>query len=116
MTVKKDIRDFDYVIECWQAVWDALFEDVDMPAFLNMPQCEDLNGKELALERVKQLRNKLAITRIDFLEANERLRCIKRGLCGQGLQVAGWHQNGDLEPLDSWFEENEWGPVGEDDD
>lgn len=25
---------------------------------------------------------------------------------GQGLEVANWHQNGDLEPLDSFFEEN----------
>lgn len=29
-------------------------------------------------------------------------------LYGQGLEVAGWHLNGDLEPLDSWFEQNNW--------
>lgn len=31
-------------------------------------------------------------------------------LYGQGFEVVGWHLNGDLEPLDSWFEENNWNP------
>ncbi|HGW0999893.1 TPA: hypothetical protein ACNPUC_004045 [Raoultella planticola] len=31
-------------------------------------------------------------------------------LYGQGFMVAGWHLNGDLHPLDSWFEENDWNP------
>lgn len=111
MTTEKNYFDADYMLECWQAVWDAFFEDVDMPAFLNLPQCEDMTGKELALERVKQLRNELALTRIDLLDANGRLEEIRDALYGQGLQVTGWHQNGDLEPLDSWFEDNNWGPV-----
>ena len=29
-------------------------------------------------------------------------------LYGKNLQVSGWHLNGELEPLDSWFEENDW--------
>jgi hypothetical protein len=49
-------------------------------------------------------------------EANQRLRHIRECLCGQGLEVAGWHNNGDLEPLDAWWEDNEWGPVGEEKD
>lgn len=35
---------------------------------------------------------------------------IHQELCGQGFEVAGWHLNGDLQPLDSWFEENNWNP------
>ncbi|MFB4749105.1 hypothetical protein ACE3J2_15980 [Enterobacter hormaechei subsp. steigerwaltii] len=35
---------------------------------------------------------------------------INNELYGQGFQVSGWHLNGDLEPLDSWFEENNWNP------
>ena len=32
-------------------------------------------------------------------------------LYGQGYRVLGFHLNGDEEPLDSWFEENDW--IGE---
>ena len=42
----------------------------------------------------------------------ERLRArhaeIVSELYGQGFEVAGWHLNGDLQPLDSWFEDTEW--------
>ncbi|HDR2587302.1 TPA: hypothetical protein QCI16_004355 [Enterobacter ludwigii] len=31
-------------------------------------------------------------------------------LYGHGFAVAGWHLNGALKPLDSWFEENNWEP------
>ena len=27
---------------------------------------------------------------------------------GQNLQVANWHKNGDLEPMDNFFESNAW--------
>lgn len=29
-------------------------------------------------------------------------------LYGQGFEVAGWHLNGALQSLDSWFEDNDW--------
>ncbi|EMV7407846.1 hypothetical protein AADQ46_001335 [Enterobacter soli] len=35
---------------------------------------------------------------------------IRNELYGQGFQVSGWHLNGAIEPLDSWFEENNWNP------
>jgi len=42
----------------------------------------------------------------------ERLRGIIREIAGelygQGFEVAGYHLNGELKPLDSWFEENGW--------
>lgn len=34
---------------------------------------------------------------------------INNELYGQGFQVAGWHLNGALEPLDNWFTDNGWG-------
>ncbi len=30
---------------------------------------------------------------------------------GKNLDVTNWHQNGDLEPLDSFFEENNYGAL-----
>lgn len=27
---------------------------------------------------------------------------------GQNLDVSNWHLNGDLEPMDSFFEDNDW--------
>lgn len=53
--------------------------------------------------------------RIDELTAhaerlNAKLGEIQDALYGQGLQVAGWHLNGDNEPLDNWFEEHDWEP------
>lgn len=42
----------------------------------------------------------------------QRLGELHREMCGelygQGFEVAGWHLNGDLEPLDSWFDHNGW--------
>lgn len=42
----------------------------------------------------------------------QRLLELHREICGelygQGLDVAGFHLNGDLEPLDSWFDDNGW--------
>ncbi|HHT0431178.1 TPA: hypothetical protein ACTW1M_002835 [Raoultella ornithinolytica] len=35
---------------------------------------------------------------------------INDDLYGKGFQVAGWHLNGALEPLDTWFEDNNWNP------
>ena len=29
-------------------------------------------------------------------------------LYGKGLQVSGWHLNGDLEPMENFFDDNDW--------
>lgn len=42
--------------------------------------------------------------------AKEELEAL-RSFYGQGLMVAEWHQNGDLEPLDSFFESNDCGAL-----
>lgn len=41
-------------------------------------------------------------------ENEHKLKEVCDTLYGQGLEVANWHMNGDLEPLDNLFEENDW--------
>lgn len=52
-----------------------------------------------------------AICQRKLNEANRRLEEIRGTLTGQGFTVLGWHLNGAAEPLDSWFEDNDWDPV-----
>lgn len=46
-------------------------------------------------------------TRKKLAEADRVLTSIRTELYGQGFEILGWHMNGDTQPLDSWFEENE---------
>lgn len=53
------------------------------------------------------------LDRIKALELeNKKLKTIvtEIGECfyGQNMSVANWHLNGDLEPMDVFFEENNW--------
>jgi hypothetical protein len=42
-------------------------------------------------------------------EASKRIVAeIWNAFYGQNLQVANWHLNGELEPMDSFFETNDW--------
>lgn len=58
------------------------------------------------LEGVKAERDALAVENAALKgvvgEINEELY-------DKGFEVAGWHLNGDLEPLDNWFTDNGWG-------
>ena len=38
----------------------------------------------------------------------QKLRDIIDTLYGQNLYVANWHLNGDLKPIDEFFEDNDW--------
>lgn len=58
----------------------------------------------LLTEEAQRLRAALSV-------ANAKLKEIKGELYGKGLQVSGWHENGVLEPLESWFDDNDWEPV-----
>lgn len=62
---------------------------------------------ELTLEHLIAQRDAL-------VAENEALRVAVDGvnseLYGKGFEVLGWHLNGDTEPLDSWFEDNDWDP------
>ncbi len=55
-------------------------------------------------------RGKLAAT---LYEANNKLDDVRDSFCGKNLMISGWHLNGDLEPVDNWFDSNDWEPVPE---
>lgn len=44
-------------------------------------------------------------------EANNKLDDVRDSFCGRNLMISGWHLNGDLEPVDNWFDSNDWEPV-----
>jgi len=71
-------------------------------------------GDERHCACVPLLRVELAAARAECNEANRRLTEITEELYGQGFDIVGWHLNGEVEPLDSWFDDNEWSavPVG----
>lgn len=51
----------------------------------------------------------LIVAAPDLLEACEKaLKTLKeiKSFCGEGLEVYGWHQNGDPEPFEHFIEEN----------
>ena len=43
--------------------------------------------------------------------ALKQIKETQDALLGQGLQVAGWHLNGDLEPVESFFSDSDCGAV-----
>ena len=65
-----------------------------------------LDGLRKRLEQVEAERDALA-AHVESL--NSKLDEINESLYGQNLMIAGWHLNGDVEPMDTWFEENNWG-------
>lgn len=44
-------------------------------------------------------------------QLNAKLHDINDSLRGHGFEVANHHLNGELEPLDTWFEDNDWEPI-----
>ncbi len=60
-----------------------------------------MNGQQLAIAEILERLRRGA-------EAERIVTEIWDMLHGQNMQVAGWHQNGDLEPIDRFFESNHW--------
>lgn len=52
---------------------------------------------------------KMLIELVD--SANEKLGSVRDALYGQNLSISGWHLNGELEPVDNWFDSNDWEPI-----
>lgn len=67
----------------------------------------ELSIKETKVMALAKAYQQLAAENVALKAA---ISSIHEGLCGQGFEVSGWHLNGDLQPLDSWFEENNWNP------
>lgn len=68
---------------------------------------------------IKKAREKLEVVRDEdrlalrnaLLKANEKLKSIKDAFYGQNMELTGFHLNGNTEPIDSFFESNDWEPV-----
>lgn len=60
-----------------------------------------LNGARLNNEQVLLLLQRGAV-------AERIVNEMWEAFYGQNLELANWHQNGDLEPIDKFFEQNEW--------
>ena len=63
-------------------------------------------GSPLSIEEIVTLADELY--QAEVAELKSKLDDIKTSLCGHNLEVANWHHNGELEPLDNFFEENGW--------
>lgn len=67
---------------------------------------ETLKGNYRQLSGIsEQLQADKAVAVVALRKA-ERFIGAMRGFYGEGLQVVNWHQNGDAEPLDNFFENN----------
>jgi hypothetical protein len=66
-------------------------------------------NRELALVRVNTQSDRLMQEAADKIERLERIVGeMWDTFYGQNMQVANWHQNGELEPMDEFFESNDW--------
>ena len=72
-----------------------------------------VNDAPLLLAEVKRLRAEVEQLKELNISNVAVIQDVRRELYGQNLMVQGWHQNGALEPLDSWFEQNNWQPKGD---
>jgi hypothetical protein len=63
-------------------------------------------GSPLSIEEIVAQADNLY--QVEIAELTAKIAEIKNMLYGQNLQVANWHLNGELEPLDNFFEENGW--------
>jgi uncharacterized protein (UPF0210 family) len=81
----------DAAAEYGSAITDAERANVEMQG-LEEAVREAIERRDAVMQ---QMAESLATTR-------SALKHIQQ-LCGQGLEVAGWHLNGSLEPLDGFF-------------
>ena len=66
-------------------------------------------NRELVLVRVQTQSDRLMQEAADKIERLEKIISeIWETLYGQNMQVANWHKNGELEPMDNFFESNDW--------
>lgn len=79
-----------------------------VPHGVSLPDVETNVLAEFIAKGRDQLRADLdlAIEALDKTKA--KLDAVKSELYGHGLEVANWHKNGALEPMESWFDDNDW--------
>lgn len=98
--------------DTWKAMGQRAGEELERTREQLKAICDGVNRRcgadanQLPLVSLDKLTARLA-------EANRRLSEIRDELCGNGFEISGWHNNGDMEPIDTWWEDNDWGPVEE---
>lgn len=78
-----------------------------------------MNETECNHGRLKRLCNECSLEeevrelKIRNKKLNRKIIEINETFYGQNLKLANWHLNGALEPIDSFFENNDWSPENE---
>lgn len=65
-------------------------------------------GEDAGVDLLIRLANHIETLESKVKTLTNRHKSILTELYGQDFEILGWHLNGDTEPLDSWFEENNW--------
>lgn len=94
----------DYVIEGAERFNEAKFYDEMIEAYKDMPDYEEVEAIATQESVSKQIENVVAPYKAFYEYFRE--------LYGQGLEVANWHMNDEMEPFDDFFEAAErdgWG-------
>lgn len=74
-------------------------------ALLTIEKCRELSGCPAGVDLQDWVKQQAA----ENVWLKGIVSEINNELYGQGFEVAGWHLNGALEPLDNWFTDNGWG-------
>ncbi|HEM7577692.1 TPA: hypothetical protein U2J86_004728 [Serratia marcescens] len=61
-------------------------------------------------ETIKELTDRVNALAVENAALKVAVDGFNQELYGKGFEVLGWHLNGDTEPLDNWFGENDWNP------
>jgi hypothetical protein len=59
---------------------------------------------EISLSAIEELEKYRALGTVEELKEAREFKKYFDELYGEGLEVANWHKNGDLEPFDSFYE------------
>ena len=66
--------------------------------------------KDMCIEALVQVEQYRALGTVEELKEAREFKKYFDELYGEGLEIANWHKNGDLEPFDSFYESAlEWG-------
>ena len=75
------------------------------------PWTEAIAGDQLIDEENADLYTAAPDMLVALKLALKQIKETQDALVGQGLQIAGWHLNGDLEPVESFFSDSDCGAV-----
>ena|SRR6185437_15316013 len=89
----------EFFDEHFRELTDEEYVQFMIEAYKDMPNHDEIEIKALQESIKNQIEKEVAPYEAFYVYFKE--------LYGQGLQVANWHQNGELEPFDSFFEEAE---------